>query len=251
MIRRAWYLAATLTIAIVSGACVRTETSNAPVTSTSPAGTSTAPSSDSAKHRDEALLRAVQATPTGNNLDLFAGDLLLFDGLAFKSVTGYRALDGQRYAFGLRPAGMTRAKPLSLNSEDLKDGEFYTAFAMPEGSGGSQLRVVVDDHDAPASGKARLRVVNAGIDAGVVDLRSTGSADPFVNDVDYQAITSYADVPPLNGVVEIVSDRDGKPVLATVNLHLEAGRFYTIVIVGSPSSTPKYEAFLIEDKLSP
>jgi hypothetical protein len=32
------------------------------------------------------------------------------------------------------------------------------------------------------------------------------------------------------------------------NAHLEAGRYYTLVIVGS---APKLEAFLIEDALSP
>jgi len=44
---------------------------------------------------------------------------------------------------------------------------------------------------------------------------------------------------------------EGAPVLASVAAHLEAGRFYTIVIVGSARSAPKLEAFLIEDALSP
>src|SRR5689334_25330411 len=103
--------AALVVIAMIATGCDRTETraesSTAPVTSTTPAGSSTAPSPAAAKHRDEALMRVVHASPTGN-LDLFAGDLLLFDGLAFKSVTPYRAIDGQRYAFALRPAGMPR-----------------------------------------------------------------------------------------------------------------------------------------------
>ena len=250
MIVRASSVAGMLALALIATGCDRTETSSAPVTSTSPAGTSKAPSSESAKNRDEALMRAVQAAPTTSNLDLFAGDLLLFDGLAFKSVTPYRAIDGQRYAFGLRPAGMTRAKPLSMNSEQVQDGEFYTAFAMPQEGGGTQLKLVNDPHDPPAGGKARLRVVHAGVDAGSIDLRLSGSSDTLFSDVEYLAISKYQDVAPLNGTVQIVGSTAAAPVLANLNLHIEPGRFYTVVVVGN-ARTSSLEAFLIEDSLSP
>ena len=166
--------------------------------------------------------------------DLFAGDLLLFDGLGFKAVTPYRAVDGKRYAFALRPAGMTQAKPLSSNTEDLKDGDFYTAFAMPGDGHGPHLRIVSDHLDSPASGKARLRVVHAGVDAGKIDLRAAGATDVLFDDVEYQSVTDYRDVAPLNGADCRSSATDSpRPLLATINAHLEAGRFYTLVIVGN------------------
>lgn len=242
--------AATAAITLIAAGCNRPETTTAAVKTTSPAGTSAAPSSDAAKHRDEALMRVVHAAPSGTNLDLFAGDLLLFDGLGFKSVTPYRAIDGQRYAFALRPAGMARAKPLSSNTEDLKDGDYYTAFAMPGDGQAPNLRIVSDHLDQPASGKARLRVVHAGIDAGKIALRATGAAELLFDDVDYQVVSDYRDVAPLNGAIQIVGG-DAAAVLATVNTHLEAGRFYTIVIVGNARSAPQLEAFLIEDTLTP
>jgi hypothetical protein len=239
-----------LIAAIFAMACDRTDTSNAPVTTTSPAGTSTAPSSASAKHRDEALVRVVQAAPSGN-LDLFAGDLLLFDGLAFKSVTPYRAIDGQRYAFALRPAGMTQAKPLSSNTEGLTDGSFYTAIAMPGDGRAPQLRIVSDQLDNPASGKARLRVIHAGTDAGPVQIRPAGSTEQLFEGIDYLSVSGYSDVALINGAIQVVGQGPSAPVLATINAHLEAGRFYTIVIVGGAKSAPGLEAFLIEDALSP
>jgi hypothetical protein len=239
-----------LIAALFAVACDRTDTSNSPVTTTSPAGSSTAPSSASAKHRDEALVRVVNAAPSGN-LDLFAGDLLLFDGLAYKSVTPYRAIDGQRYAFALRPAGMALAKPLSSNTEGLSDGSFYTAIAMPGDGEGPRLRVVSDQLDSPASGKARLRVIHAGTDAGPVGIRPAGVAESLFEGVDYLAVSSYRDVAPINGAIQIVGQSAAGPVLATVNTHLEAGRFYTIVIVGGVKSATGLEAFLIEDALSP
>jgi len=249
MTARAIATVAAVAISVIAAACDRADTTNAAVKSTSPAGTSAAPSSDSAKHRDEALMRVVHAAPSGSNVDLFAGDLLLFDGLGFKAVTPYRAVDGQRYAFALRPAGMPRANPLSSNTEDLKDGDYYTAFAMP-GDGHPNLRVVNDHLDRPAAGKARLRIAHAGIDAGKIDLRVPGAPDALFDDVDYQAVTDYRDVEPVNGAIQIVGDNPAAP-LTSVNAHFEAGRFYTLVIVGNAKSTPKLEAFLIEDALTP
>lgn len=231
-------------------ACDRTETRNAPVTTTSPAGTSTAPSAASAKTRDHALVRVVDAAPSAS-FDLFAGDLVLFDALSFKAVTPYRALDGNRYAFTLRPAGMTLAKPLSSNTEDLRDGDFYTAFALPGDGHGPHLRIVNDQLDAPAAGKARVRIVHAGTEAGQVDVRASGAAGKLFDDLAYQTVSDYRDVAAMNGAVEIVQDNSAAAVLATLNVHLEPGRFYTIVIAGSTRGTPKLEAFLIEDALSP
>jgi len=237
-----------VSVAAALTACDRTETSSAPVTSTTPAGASTAPSPAAAKHRDEALVRVVHAVPSGTQLDLFAGDLVLFDGLGFKSVTPYRAIDGQRYAFALRPAGMARAKPLSSNTEGLQDGNFYTAFAMPGDGHTPNLRIVNDQLTTPASGKAQLRVVHAGVEAGKVDVRESGSNNVLFHDVDYQTVSDYHEVAPVNGAIEIVGHDKS---LANFAGHLEPGRFYTIVIVGNASGTPRLEAFLIEDALSP
>jgi hypothetical protein len=247
MTARVIAIVATAAITLIAAGCNRAPNTNAAVTTTSPAGTTAAPSSDSARQRDEALVRVVHAAPSRTNVDLFAGDLLLFDGLAFKTVTPYRAVDGQRYAFALRPAGMTEAKPLATNTENLQDGAYYTAFAMPGDGEVPNLRVVADPLTRPASGKARLRIVHAGTRAGTIDLRPAGGGDALFDDVEYRAVSDYRDVAPLNGAIQVVGG-DAAAVLATVNAHLEAGRFYTIVIVGT---APQLEAFLIEDALTP
>lgn len=235
----------------VMAACDRAETRSSPVTTTSPAGTSTAPSSAAAESRDEALVRAVHAIPAGAVLDVFAGDLMLFDGVGFKSVTNYRALDGKRYSFALRPAGMANAKPLSSNTEGLSDGKYYTVFALPGDGRAARLRVVGDDLDRPAEGKARLRVVHAGADAGEIDVRASGNAAALFEGVDFQAITGYQDVDPINGALEIHGDGRPSPIVTLPTVHIEAGRFYTVVVVGSARSTPRLEAFIIEDTLAP
>jgi hypothetical protein len=237
-------------IILIAASCDRAETKNTPVTTTSPAGTSTAPSPAAADHRNEALIRVVNAAPSGTNVDLFAGDLLLFDGLGFKAFTPYRAVDGKRYAFALRPAGMARATPLSSNTEDLKNGGFYTAVAMPGDGHGPELRIVNDQLDRPANGKARVRVVNAATDTGKIKVRPAGATESIIDSVDYRSISEYHDVAPLSGALDLVSGDPGT-VLTSLNAHLEAGRFYTVVIVGNPHAGSKVEAFLIEDSLTP
>ncbi len=228
---------AMLVTAFIATGCDRTETSSAKV------------GADAARNRDNALVRVVHAVPSGTTFDLFAGDLLLFDGLGFKAVTPYRAVDGKRYAFALRPAGMTQAKPLSSNTEDLKDGGFYTAIAMPGDGHGPNLRVVNDHLDSPASGKARLRVVHAGTDAGRIDVRSDAATVLFEG-LEYQSVSDYRDVAPINGQMQIVGAGQSA-LIATTTGHLEAGRFYTLVIVSNAAAATKVEAFLIEDALSP
>jgi Domain of unknown function (DUF4397) len=242
--------AAIFAMAVVAAACNRTETRTLNVTTSSPAGSSTVPSSASAEQRNDALVRVLQVVPSGTTLDLFAGDLLLFDGLGFKTVTPYRAVDGKRYAFALRPAGMTQAKALSSNTEDLKDGDFYTAIAMPGDGHGPLLRVVNDHLDSPSADKARLRIVHAGTDAGQIDVRAAGSSSTLFDHVDYQTVSDYKDVTPMNGQLEVLSAGPSAPVHAGTVAHLEAGRFYTLVIIANASSPAKVEVFLIEDALS-
>jgi hypothetical protein len=243
--------AAVLMAMALTAACDRTETSTARVTTSTPAGTSSVPSSAAARERHNALVRVVHAVPSGSSFDLYVGDLLLFDGLAFKTVTQYRAVDGKRYAFALRPAGMAQAKPLSSNTENLHNGEFYTAFAMPGDGYGPQLRVVSDHLDSPSADKARLRVVHAAGDAGAIDVRPANRAAAFFDNLAYQTVSDYRDVEPVNGQLEIVGAGQAAPVIAATMGHLEAGRFYTLVVVGNASAPTRVEAFLIEDSLSP
>ena len=205
------------------------------VTTTSPAGTSTR----ALVRRRQATRRSARArasTPCLRHRRSICSPATCCCSTAWPSRPSrpYRAVDGKRYAFALRPAGMTQAKPLSSNTEDLKDGDFYTAIAMPGDGHGPSLRVVNDHLDSPASGKARLRVVHAGGDAGTIDVRAAGAAGALFDDVDYQTVTDYRDVAPMNGAA---GDRRRGQVGAgrwrRSTAHLEAGRFYTLVIVGN------------------
>ena len=229
--------------------CQKRSTENAPITTTSPAGESTAPSSAAAERRDDALVRFVHAIPSKVVVDLYADDDRAFDGVAFRAVTPYREVNGERYTFKLRQAGTTASRPLATNSEGLDDGDYYTVIAVPGDGGAAMLRVVEDDFSAPAEGKARVRVVHASNDIGELAVFERGRDTGLFEGVDFQSVTRYDEVDAWRGALDIKPE-GGESVLATIpDAAFEAGKVYTVVIVGNSSTAPKLEAFVIEDRL--
>lgn len=245
-VRLGWLLAVPLVVA----GCQQDNTENAPVTTKSPAGTTTAPSSEAAEERDTALVRVVHAIPAGASVDVFVGDQRVFDGLAYKTVTPYREMDGQRYTFRLRQAGAsTDADALARNTEGLDDGDYYTVFAVPDDDDGAMLRIVQDDHSRPGTGKARVRVVHASRDAGEVDLHAAGRDDALFDGIDFQSVTDYDEVDAFTGTLQLRHEDNDEAVLLSVpDVRLDAGKTYTIVVVGRVKGTPRLEAFVIEDQ---
>lgn len=237
-----------LTLALAASACQRS-TDDAPVTTTTPAGQSTAPSADAVAERDHALVRFVHAIPAGSTVDVFADDTRTFEGIAYKTVTPYREIDGQRYTFRLRPAGMTEGDPLASNSEGLDDGDHYTVFAVPGDDEAAMLRVVEDDFTVPGDGKARVRVVNAATDAGELDVFAAGRDDELFGGVNPRTVSSYNEIDPWSGALHVRADGE-RTVLAEVpNTRFDAGKVYTVVIAGKLRGSPKVEAFVIEDQI--
>ena len=228
--------------------CQQESTRNAPVSTSSPAGQSSAPPAAAAERRDMALIRVVHAIPADSTVDVFADDNKVFDGLAYKTVTPYQEIHGQRYTFRLRPAGMNQADPLASNTEGLNNGNHYTVFAVPGDGEVASLRVVADTHSLPSAGKARVRVVHASGDAGELDVYAVGRTNVLFDGVDFQAVTDYDEMDPLSGSLELRPEGESNVMLTIPNVRLVAGKTYTIVIVGRVRTAPKLEAFVIEDQ---
>jgi hypothetical protein len=104
---------------------------------------------------------------------------------------------------------------------------------------------------AIAEGKARLRIVHGGNGVGSVDVHSSGLTTPLFENVAFQSVSDYHDVTPVNGTLDVRPAGGGNTVVMLPNAHLEAGRFYTMVVVGSINGAPPLEAFIIEDMLAP
>lgn len=244
--------AAIAALSLSVAACQSDSTANAPVTSTTPEGQSSAPAAAAVEERDNALVRVVHAVPAGQSVDVFADDARVFDALDYRTVTPYREVSGERHSFAVRPAGMAQAEPMATNTEGLDDGGHYTVFAVPGDEGnGALLRVVKDDHSMPPEGKARLRVVHASSDAGDIDVFVAGHDEALVDGVNFQTVSSYDDIDPVAGTVTVRREGSKGAMLTLRDIHFDAGKTYTMVVVGRATGSPKLDAFMIEDAASP
>jgi hypothetical protein len=108
--------------------------------------------------------------------------------------------------------------------------------------------VVQDDHSRPGEGKARVRVVHASREAGEVDLFAVGRDDALFDGIDFRSVTDYDEIDPVTGPLELRREGQSAVVLSVPDVQLSAGRSYTIVVVGGLRTTPRLEAFVIEDQ---
>lgn len=225
-------------------------TDNTPITTTTPAGQSAAPPSNDVAARDHALVRVVHAVPAAAPVDVYADEQRVFNGVEYKSVTPYREVPGERAAFEVRAAGAAAGEPLARNSEGLDDGDHYTVFAVPDDKAGTELLVVKDEQSLPPSGKARLRVVNATPDGGDIDLVASGQKDPLVGGVNRETVSGYETIDPMSGTITVRPDGKQRTLVTLRDVHFDAGKSYTVVVVGRAGASAKLDAIVIQDEAS-
>jgi hypothetical protein len=249
-------LAAALLLAALGG-CARLGSEQAgPVTTKTEVGTTTAPAASEVAARKNALVRFVHAVPGLAPVDVFAGDGKAFDAVIYKYVTAYRELPTASAPFRLRLAGQDAAEPLAQETKGFGTGRYHTIVAFPAGASGLlskgsdvELRFLTDELEPPTAGKARVRVVNASPDLGEIDLYATGRAEPLLKGANAGAATAYAEAEPTGAGLEVRRAGENITTLAVPGTKLEAGRLYTIFIVGGTKGTSKLESFVIEDQL--
>jgi hypothetical protein len=249
-------VAATLLLAALAG-CARLDSEQAgPVTTKTEAGTTTAPAASEVSARKNALVRFVHTVPGLAPVDVFAGDSKAFDAVIYKYVTAYRELPPASAPFRLRLAGQDAAEPLAQETKSFGTGRYHTIVAFPaSGSsllskgGGLELRFLTDELEPPSAGKARVRVVNASPDLGEIDLYATGRTEPLLKGANAGAATAYVETEPTEAGLEVRRAGENITTLAVPGTKLEAGRLYTIFIVGGTKGTAKLESFVVEDQL--
>ncbi len=240
----------TLLALMLMTACSSESNQNKPITTTTNAGTSNAPPATEVKERGNALVRVIHAVPGGQALDVFAGDMKIFNGIAYKTTSRYQEVSGERHAFRIRPAGQDTAEALAENSEGLSDGKHYSMVAMADANGKTTLNVYNDDLAPPTSGKAKVRVIHASGDAGEVDIYDKAANKKLFGGVNPLSATSYTEIDPITATFEVRPQGQNNAVLTIPNVRLNANDTYTVVVTGKAKGMPKLEATIIEDKLA-
>jgi len=90
--------------------------------------------------------------------------------------------------------------------------------------------------------------VHASGDIGELTLFERGRDKSLFDGVDFQSVTNYDEVDAWRGALDIKPE-GGESVLTTIpDAAFEAGKVYTVVVVGNSRTAPKVEAFVIEDR---
>ena len=243
---------------LLIAACATEPRSNEPVkTTTADTGTAVVPPAKEVKKRGQALVRFIHALPGERAMDTWVDADKPFTKVEYKIVTAYQEVPGTNHTFSVRPTGETTAQPILENKESLGEGKHYTIVAM---SGSYQavptLRIINDNLTPPASGKAKLRAINASPDAGKIDVYVQSKDNTFFNKdkalfdfVNPNSETSYTEVEPANITLEVRPTGQKNVLLTVPNLKIEVGKIYTIVITGRTKYEPYLEAVLVEDQL--
>ena len=236
----------TLVVCVLLAGC--NSKTNQPSASQTPNGSSTAPSGQDAANQKKALVRFAQTVPGNQRMDLWFGDMKVFSNVAYKEVTPYVEVPAERHEFKLQPAGDTQPTAPASNSEGLTAGGHYTIVAEKKAGGkdGLTLDALTDDLKSPAEGKTKVRIVNAAVGLGKVDI--VGPDGKIFGGVGDDSTTSYKEVAPVQGVLEIRRS-DKKVDALRVNASLQPGRMYTIFIVGGAGQ--RLEAIPVTDQLTP
>ncbi len=242
------YALGALVLSLLVAACGDRAAQNQTVVTTTDAGTSSAPLASEVGNRNNALVRFVHAIPGVAATDLFAGDTKTFSNVSYKAVTPYKELPTERQMIRLRLAGQDTAQPLAENSERFSAGGHYTVIAYSEGDRSSaELQFVADGFAPPSSGKAKVRVILAAPDVGDVDVYVGGRSEALSTNIGFASKPSYAEVDPLTGALEVRLAGKNIAALTLPSVRFEAGRMYTVMVVGRAEGASKLEAVIIED----
>ncbi len=230
---------------LLAVACEKRDTGA--VTSKSDGKTSTAPPAEAVEHRDMALVRVVNAIPGAASVNIWAGDSVAFQSVAYKKATEYREIPDNMFNFQIKSTAQGEA--LAQNRENLKDGGHYTIVALPDQGGADKrnLRVLDDELKPVSPDKARVRFINGVPSDTDLDLYISGRKDALFDGVNFKSEAGWDEFDPMVGSLTVRPDNKTTPLATLANVKLEGGKSYTFVLSGRPG---KLELTKIEDAVA-
>ncbi len=185
---------------------------------------------------EDVKVRLINAVPEPGGLNVSVDGQRVWKRSQFRSSTGYQTISSGTYPLRVDAADLGATllvQPLTFG----KDRE-YTVLALGQIHGGgkpAEVRVLEDvPADQPAAGKVSVRLVNAALDVGAIDL--------VVNNIDAIPAVGYGrrsealtlDAGPYD--LKIAATTAPDTLTDPVHLVLEPGRTYTLIAMGRADS---------------
>ncbi len=206
-----------------------------------------------APNQARVLVRFVHAVADTSALDVRVNTRLSLKltGVVYGAATDYDTVASTSVTVTTQPAPSTSADAprsiASIRGITVQSGAAVTFVAGGQardtvGATAAGITAYLDDLTAPASGQARLRVINASPDAGAVDVYLTPTAGalpatPAFSGVDYKSQVNQT-VAPGAYTVTITPLAERTTVLGTSSVTLPAGGVQTLVVRGFAGTLP-------------
>jgi hypothetical protein len=155
-----------------------------------------------------------------------------FPGVGYGVVSAYLALPAGTYAVAMRGAGAPESSAPVLSTQvTVAAGKAYTVAGVGKHAD-LGLRVIEDDLSPPDSGKAKVRIVQASIQAPVLNV-SVASGSTIADGVQFASTTGYREVNQGNWTVNL--QQAGGGGTSTVKCALTGGNVYSLIVLDRPS----------------
>ena len=177
-----------------------------------------------------ARVRVSHLAPLAPQIDMYLNGQLKFKNIPFRGVTDYLDIPEGRYELKAFPAGQTQ-NPILVAEGVTFGGGNYTITAAGRGDTKSYFPVVFSDEIIRSASQAEVRVINASPDLLSIDLAVRGSVE-VVRNINFKNASSYLRFGAGSYNLEVRRSGLHTPMINISNLRLEAGKVYTLFVVG-------------------
>jgi uncharacterized protein DUF4397 len=182
---------------------------------------------------DEALVRVAHFAPgllKGDVYVVYVNGRLQLKGVPFKTVSDYLKVPPGKFKVEVRKAGEPAdSPPVVAATVELEGGKAYTVAVFGQLTS-VEAALLTDDMSPPASGRSKVRLIQAIPGGAAVDLVSGG--DVVVSNVRFPSASDYQEVPAGSRDVEVRKAGSGEVLARSDNLKLASGSISSLVAVG-------------------
>lgn len=182
-------------------------------------------------------VRLAHLSPDTPEVDVYLDDLSgpaetqVFKAVGYGVMSAYLPLPAGRYAVSMRQKGAAASTPPVLTTDvTVTTGDAYTVAGVGRYAD-LGLRVLEDDISAPASGKSKVRVVQASVRAPVLDISGATGAE-IGKGVQFATTTNYREVQPGDWQVRL-QPAGGDATVAKCTM--AEGGVYSLIVLDAKS----------------